>query len=459
MAAVRTFPAVLSAFVVVSVAISARIHRARPTPYMDEIFHIPQAQKYCQGKFTEWDPMITTLPGLYLASVGLLKPAVLLAGVKVGVACSTLLLRATNVLFAVGNVYLLWAILRKIHGQTTDPLLQCLNAVTLASLPVLYFFTFLYYTDPGSTFFTLFMYLLCCHGNHVLAAMMGFMAVMFRQTNIVWIVFCAGVTAVNLVERKHQPKQDPNVLVTLYNSIRTVLQYLATVSHFAKVTLALLPYAMQVVVFGVFVYANEGIVVGDRTSHEACLHFPQLFYFFSFSFVFSFPHVLSLSQVSQFLKYDKKKMALLLFLLVLSYVLVDRFTYVHPYLLADNRHYTFYVWQRVFQRHPLAKYVVLPGYVYCGWSMFHQLGKTRSPLWQLVFFVCVLVATVPQKLLEFRYFIVPYLLYRVHVQVTCYYRLLAELLLYTTINAVTIYLFVEKPFLWPDSSEHQHFMW
>ena len=24
-----------------------------PEPYMDEIFHIPQAQKYCSGKFLE----------------------------------------------------------------------------------------------------------------------------------------------------------------------------------------------------------------------------------------------------------------------------------------------------------------------------------------------------------------------------------------------------------------------
>lgn len=32
----------------------------------DEVFHIPQAQKYCQGKFKEWDDKITTPPGLYV---------------------------------------------------------------------------------------------------------------------------------------------------------------------------------------------------------------------------------------------------------------------------------------------------------------------------------------------------------------------------------------------------------
>ena len=39
-----------------------------PDPYLDEVFHIPQAQQYWAGNFTEWDPKITTPPGLYLIS-------------------------------------------------------------------------------------------------------------------------------------------------------------------------------------------------------------------------------------------------------------------------------------------------------------------------------------------------------------------------------------------------------
>lgn len=31
----------------------------------DEVFHVPQAQKYCEGRFNEWDDKITTPPGLY----------------------------------------------------------------------------------------------------------------------------------------------------------------------------------------------------------------------------------------------------------------------------------------------------------------------------------------------------------------------------------------------------------
>ena len=34
-----------------SASVSYQINQHIPEPYMDEIFHIPQAQKYCQGDF------------------------------------------------------------------------------------------------------------------------------------------------------------------------------------------------------------------------------------------------------------------------------------------------------------------------------------------------------------------------------------------------------------------------
>lgn len=39
----------------------------------DEIFHIPQCQAFCEGRFTYWDPMITTFPGLYYTALLLLS--------------------------------------------------------------------------------------------------------------------------------------------------------------------------------------------------------------------------------------------------------------------------------------------------------------------------------------------------------------------------------------------------
>ncbi len=36
-----------------SASLLIKIDQRQPKPYMDEIFHIPQAQKYCEGRFTE----------------------------------------------------------------------------------------------------------------------------------------------------------------------------------------------------------------------------------------------------------------------------------------------------------------------------------------------------------------------------------------------------------------------
>ncbi|KAF5906796.1 putative Dol-P-Glc:Glc(2)Man(9)GlcNAc(2)-PP-Dol alpha-1,2-glucosyltransferase, partial [Clarias magur] len=84
---------------------------------MDEIFHVPQAQKYCDGKFNEWDPMITTLPGLYLLSVGVIKPVMWLVGWTGSAVCSTAMLRFINVLFNCGNFYILYLLICKIHPK------------------------------------------------------------------------------------------------------------------------------------------------------------------------------------------------------------------------------------------------------------------------------------------------------------------------------------------------------
>lgn len=69
--------------------------------------------------YFQWDPMITTLPGLYLVSVGLLKPMAQLIRAEATELCTTFWLRCTNVVFSVGSLYLLWCLLWKLHHYST----------------------------------------------------------------------------------------------------------------------------------------------------------------------------------------------------------------------------------------------------------------------------------------------------------------------------------------------------
>lgn len=65
----------------------------------------------------QWDPMITTLPGLYLVTVGVIKPVVWLSGLTGNVVCSTAMLRFINLLFNCGNFYLLYLLICKLHHR------------------------------------------------------------------------------------------------------------------------------------------------------------------------------------------------------------------------------------------------------------------------------------------------------------------------------------------------------
>jgi hypothetical protein len=56
-------------FLVFHILAFAVVSQVAPDPYIDEIFHVPQAQAYCAGNFSYWNDKITTPPGLYFPPV------------------------------------------------------------------------------------------------------------------------------------------------------------------------------------------------------------------------------------------------------------------------------------------------------------------------------------------------------------------------------------------------------
>ncbi|RWS07343.1 putative Dol-P-Glc:Glc(2)Man(9)GlcNAc(2)-PP-Dol alpha-1:2-glucosyltransferase-like protein, partial [Dinothrombium tinctorium] len=109
--------AILAVFVLVNEEVSVA--------YMDEQFHVKQARHYCVGNFTTWDPKITTPPGLYLITLGFLKPfSELYAFGEEDSAkiCPLFMLRSMNVVFTVANTYLLYLISEQLHRYT--PIIQ-----------------------------------------------------------------------------------------------------------------------------------------------------------------------------------------------------------------------------------------------------------------------------------------------------------------------------------------------
>jgi alpha-1,2-glucosyltransferase len=136
---------------------------------------------------------------------------------------------------------------------------------------------------------------------------------------------------------------------------------------------------MAVGLLAAFAKYNDGIVLGDRSNHVAIMHFPQVLYFTLFCFAF-----LPLD-ITQYLKYiqitlrrlTKSLGALTTFsiLLILYYYLVHNYTYAHPFMLADNRHYIFYIWKNFYARFELFRYLMIVPYAFSSVLIFRIVAS------------------------------------------------------------------------------------
>ena len=230
-------------------------------------------------------------------------------------------------------------------------------------------------------------------------------------------------------------------------------------------TRSLQPFGTAALTFLFFVYANNGLVVGDRANHEPALHLVQLFYFLAFACLFT-AHTFLFSYkrtIRPLVQLVNAHLVLINVLAVpLASAIVHHFTHEHPFLLADNRHYTFYLWSRVFKQHEAVRYMFAPLYLAAAYLVYRNLaaaGGGKSIGWLMLYAACLLVGLVPQRLVEFRYFIVPYLVYRLNLREYSKRECAIELLVNAAINAATLYVFVHRTFKWPDSDDTQRFMW
>ncbi|KXZ55170.1 hypothetical protein GPECTOR_3g317 [Gonium pectorale] len=133
-------------------------------------------------------------------------------------------------------------------------------------------------------------------------------------------------------------------------------------------------------------------------------------------------------------------------------------TLVHPFMLADNRHYVFYLWRRAMNRTPTAKYALAPAYAAAWALLLSALLRRMSRLWVLGFCACLTVQLLPAWLLEPRYFTPGFYMLALRLAPPNELQAGATLVTYCQINALTMYLFLFRPFRWVDGSVAR-FLW
>mmetsp|Transcript_27764 Transcript_27764/g.61263 ORF Transcript_27764/g.61263 Transcript_27764/m.61263 type:complete len:468 (-) Transcript_27764:61-1464(-) len=439
-------------------ALLSKFNTEQPRPYMDEEFHVRQTATYCRGDFFTWDPKITTFPGLYLIAAALaplMREAAVIAGAlstpSLEDDCVAVNLRVLNTALGIFIPPLLYDILRQLNPQASVQSLA-INALVISSLPTCFFFHFLYYTDTAATLAILVVVALAQRGFYCMSALPATVAIGIRQTNAVWVAF---VLMVNVMHCERGETQHETLLDEVMRSASSML------GGWRRILRNFTPLALVVAAFGAFVITNKGVVVGDRENHKPALHFAQLLYFSAFtavngnarrcaSFVMRAPFAIA--------RLVRELRLLTMFTLMTGVVLaIHNGTLCHPFLLADNRHYTFYLWKDLLRK-PLIRFGAAPGYMLCIGHLNSELSD-RPLLWRWCFLACTAAVLVPSPLIEFRYFTVAHMILRLHSPLLRSPReWVPQLLMSALVNACTIGLFLRHQWLWPDGSVAR-FMW
>lgn len=254
-----------------------------------------------------------------------------------------------------------------------------------------------------------------------------------------------------------------------------------------------------------------------------------------FSFPLLYPYILNIiiprRIIPKFLRFDSvwhqfPRLVPIIPISVVMLLIVHYNTIVHPFSLADNRHYMFYVF-RLLLRHPLIKYVSVPVYIFCAWAAImalgglpdeqnssrpstgakHRAGSTLDDQekiprpdivsgknrvsFVLIWLLATSLSLIAAPLVEPRYFILPWLFWRMQVPIfprpgnsapkdrfpelwskipshlarLVFYskhdrRLWLETAWFLAINWATGYIFLYWGFEWPqDPGKVQRFMW
>jgi len=278
-------------------------------------------------------------------------------------------------------------------------------------------------------------------------------------------------------------------------------------------------------------------IIGDKENHVVSIHLAQMLYIWPYTVFFSvpllYPYLLNImvpqrcipsALRSSTIKRQIPRLTIALPIILMMLAIAHYNTIIHPFTLADNRHYTFYVFH-ILLRHPLIKYLVVPIYFVCAWAVITALGgripqpvqlsarkRERQPELKappssprptnakpeigprasilLLWFFATSASVITAPLVEPRYYIVPWLIWRLHVadvnlatQTMVFrfsdvairekfeinddapskvhdHRLWLETAWFLLINAGIGYIFLYRGFEWPqEPGMVQRFMW
>ncbi|CBK23044.2 uncharacterized protein [Blastocystis hominis] len=403
---------VLLVFFVVCTMVSIVVMNKEVTaPYMDEIFHFSMTQNYLEGNYTYWDPKITTFPGLYV--IGTLYCKLYSLFFATGDAgCSLSALRWMNMLFLYLTAFSVYQIIHFLHPA--NRVKSYLWTIQVMSVPTILDAYFLYYTDGVSLYFastSILFAILSDRGNKygfiILSALFSSFAVFCRQTNIILSVLNPALILLlryGLVWKSEKYAKFGTQIIHLLSLIFSEFQFVLRLA---------IPYLVLFISFVVFFVKNGfSVVLGDREHHSMSLHLMQLCYFSVFFCLVGIA-------TSATPKRSTKRclvcifsvcFCLFCFHFAADFTLrfVEKFTFIHPFIRSDNRHFVFYIFKDIvivlfpffFLKSQPFKYFLIPIYAASLLGMVRELLSSVTSLLVLVSGVLFALILVSSPLVE-----------------------------------------------------------
>lgn len=283
-------------------------------------------------------------------------------------------MRALSLCFSFLSIFIFYLI-----AKILSPKSSFIKTVQFAFLPILHIFFFLVYTEPFSLLFTLLSFYGALKKNYNASGLFGIISTGIRQNNIMWM----GFTFLFLYVQEHG---------FTFNKRYILL-------HLKKCWLFLVGFLL----FGVFVYLNGGIAIGDAKMHPGNLSIGNVvFGLFTFSVVF-FP--IAISEAGNVVRGFFVDKILLLFTIISFGLFWFLFNNNHPYNLIDYDYFVRNYLMQFFLSAPALKIIFFLIAVYAI-HVLKIVELERNYLSLFYFFSIVFL--LPSWLIDIRYYVIPF---------------------------------------------------
>ena len=333
----------------------------------DEGFHTPQIWAFFHGDFRVAKEL-TMIPAYHAVIAGLLK-ATDTFSVKLARFLHLLLSALALPVF-----YQICKILKQSQPDTRTLLFLC--------CPIILPFFSLIYTDLPALLTVLLAFLLTLQKRYMLAATIGFLAILMRQTNLIWVAFCCVFILIEHI-REHGLEQWRQQILPLARKM----------------------WAYAVIGIGAvtYFYLQGGVAVGDSHQHQVSFNLSNLYFFLLLTFVFLLPHNISYAKpIIELLKSTPKAW----YVLGAAFIIyMATYSNSHQYNSFGLSFYLRNVILHYTVTFPILRAVAFIPMAWMALTLYFFYKETDNKWLLTTFYLFALLSFLPLPLIEQRYYL------------------------------------------------------